>query len=122
MTTWYQSVLCVFLLCCGNLAFAQTKPETLKAKVFKIERIRDEQEGALWYNIKISFRDNSGKIYRVWAACISTNPDSPASCGKIAVPRVGLSYDILNYADISVQFTGDKSFYEIVSIELDDCR
>ena len=124
MISRFRVLLFVPFALFGSLTNAQTIPEkeSLKVKVLKVERIQDDQEGNLWYKIKIVFRDNNGRLYHVWAACITTNPDSPVSCGSFVVPRAGLTYDGLNYGDISFQFSGSKAFYEITSVEVSDCK
>lgn len=124
MNSCFRALLFAFLVCLGDLALAQTKPEKepLKVRVIKVERTQEDQDGNLWYKIKLVFRDNGGRIYHVWAACITTNPSSPVSCGNYVVPRAGLSYDILNYGDVSVQFAGSQTFYEVASVEVSECK
>jgi len=122
MTACYRAVLSVFIMCLGSLTLAQTKPlqEALKVKVIKIERVWEQDHNL--YRIDLTFRDTDGRLYRVWNHCVSNNPDSSSSCGNVAVPRVGGSYDVTNYGNVTVQFAGDKPFYEIASIETADCK
>lgn len=107
------------------ILFAQTRPqpfnEPMKVKILKVERAQEERDGNAWFRIKIIFRDEHSRLYDVRADCISSF-DSPKSCANYLVPRVGVMCDVLNYGDMSAQFADQKTFYEIVSIELVDCQ
>jgi hypothetical protein len=101
--------------------------EDIAVKVLRVERVRSpEEEQALWYTIRLVLRDNENKTYRVWSKCVQTNPDSPVSCGKVAVPRVGKTYVMTYYFPVpSVSFADDKkgkTFYEVESEEVSDCK
>lgn len=124
MNSCFRAVVFAFVVCLGNITLAQTKleKESLKVRVIKVERTQDDQDGNLWYKIKLVFKDNGGRVYHVWTACITTNPDSPVSCGKYVVPRAGLSYDILNYGDVTIQFAGSQTFYQVASVEISECN
>jgi len=113
MTARHRTVLSVFMICLGSSTFAQTKPpqETIKVTVIKIERARTDQDRNL-YKINLTFRDSVGKLYHVWNHCISNNPDSPSSCGNLAVLRVGGSYDATNYgvSRMGMNFSNPRLF------------
>ena len=72
--------------------------ETVNLTILKIERVREETEGALWYTNKLTMRDSRGIIYKASAKCIQVTPpplpppDNAISCGHLAMPRIAETY------------------------------
>ena len=124
MNRLIHSVVLLAPFVLAGAAAPQTKPlqEPLKVRIVKVERIRDDRDGVLWFKLRFVFRDDSSRLYHVSADCVASNPESPASCGNYNLPRVGLVYDAVDFGDISIQFVGTKVFYDINSIEISDCN
>jgi hypothetical protein len=78
----------------GSCVHAQKVPEyeTVNLTILKIERVRDEEEGNLWYVNKLTMRDPQGIIYKASARCHATNPDAHISCAQLLMPRIGKTY------------------------------
>ena len=110
---------------------AGQKPEQehISVKVIRVQRIRDERDGALWYVNKIVLRDKNARLYHVRSECIEAAPvgmppsmDSPISCGRIPLPRAGLTYDVTYSINFGVQFGEDKHLFELEIEEIADCN
>ena len=96
--------------------------ENISVRVLKVERIKDERDGNLWYILKIVLRDKNARIYRVRSECIETNADSPISCGRIPLPRAGITYDAIYSVNFGIQFGEGKPLFELESEEVADCK
>ena len=105
-------------VCCGT----EAEQEILSAMVLKVERTKDERDGQLWYILRIVLRDKNAKVYRVRSECIATNPESPISCGRIRLPRSGLTYKAIYLTNLGIQFGEEKHIFELESEEIADCR
>jgi hypothetical protein len=117
-------ILCMFLAVTGIFAVPQAQKvekESIAIRVLKVERIKDERDGNLWYVIKLIFRDSNNRLYHARSQCVSIlNVD--LSCGNLTVPRAGLPYTVLNYGSVFIQFGADRMTYEIESEEVSDCK
>lgn len=90
----------LLMLSIGSCVRAQkvSEYETVKLTILKIERIREDSEGALWYTNKLTMRDSRGIIYKASSKCILANtpplpaPDSAISCGHLVTPRIAETY------------------------------
>jgi len=90
----------LLILSIGSCAQAQKDPEyeTVSLTILKIERVREDSEGTLWYTNKLTMRDSKGIIYKASARCILVNtpplptPDSAISCGHLVMPRIAETY------------------------------
>jgi hypothetical protein len=87
----------LLMLSIGSCAQSQKVPEyeTVNVTILKIERIREDSEGTLWYTNKLTMRDSRGIIYNASARCILVplpTPDSVISCGHLVMPRIAETY------------------------------
>lgn len=97
--------------------------EPISVTILKVERVRDDRDGNLWYIYKLHFRDNKGILYRVRSECV-TNVGSPVSCANLPLPRVGLTYSVFSIDDFLIEFEPEpgKITYEIETEEISDCK
>jgi len=62
------------------------------------------------------------RLYRPEAQCISTNPESPVSCGNLSVPHAATVIDVTFYDDVLVQIGDNKVYYEVSGEEAPDYK
>ena len=94
---------------------------TVQIRVLKVERIKGNEDGNLWYTIKLVVRDKE-RLYHLESQCISSNAQSEAYCGNLSVPHAGATANVAFYDGIFVQFGDDKRFFEVSSEEVPDCK
>jgi hypothetical protein len=91
-------------------------------KVLKVETIDEDREGVAWFKLRVAFRDSEARVYHVSSDCVTVNADSPVSCDKYLMPRPGTYIDVVDYGDVTMQFSEQSTYYRITSIEIEDCR
>jgi hypothetical protein len=116
------------LVLSAALAFATatgSKPDTserLKVKIIKMERSTDDKG---WWRLNLTFKDEQ-RLYHAEVSCSIKADAGESSCGHYFLPRVGETYEVINYSDFSVKFEikdkNSSSPYGITSIEIDACK
>jgi hypothetical protein len=110
----------LLMLSIGSCAQAQKLPEyePVNLTILKIEHIREDREGILWYIFKLTMRDSQGIIYRAHSDCITSNPDSPWACSHLTLPRIGKTASAILYPGVGlIYFSKDPAGN--VSFEID---
>ena len=119
----------LFAILCGLTAtVAAPQPvqrEKVSVKIIKVERVEDDEGGALWYTYRLVMRDGV-RLYHAHARCSEASMQadiktSPASCGRVFLPRAGSTYTVDFIPGFGFQFA-PQSLYEFDSEEVSDCK
>lgn len=117
------------LMLIGSFVQAQKVPEyeTVKLKVLKIERIRQDDNESLWYITKLTMRDAQGIVYKASAKCIAFGgptdvSGSPASCGHLVLPHIAETYSAkITFGGSLIYFGEISSAFLAYEIESEEC-
>jgi len=113
-------MLTLLLICSFMFAGPQQPPikEARQIKVLKVERLKHSEDTTVWYAVRLTVKDKDNRLIRMAAECVSTNPESGASCAHLSVPHAGQILTVTFIGGAIVQFGEDKLLYEVESEEV----
>lgn len=116
-----RAAILFFILSVGQSLAGQKAPEyeSVTMKILRIERSQEDLgNGALWLTVKITTRDTEGITYKAKSRCISTNAESPASCSRLVLPRIGKTVVAKVYPQVGLIYFSDSAI-GFVSFEIE---